>query len=100
MEIWDDALALERGWVARYPHPDVGVLGQVGVACSFSDTPVRAQGRPFIVGEHTRSVLTDLGYPDDEIAALMEARAVGDESIDPTRAPDGAAVAKSPWEPE
>ncbi len=84
-DIWNDTEALERQWVVRYAHPTVGELGQIGLACSFSDTPGGHQGRPFIVGEHSREILAELGYTPGEVASLMESGAVGDESVDPTR---------------
>ena len=100
IEMWDDAGALERNWIARYPHPDVKELGQVGLAFSFSDTPARVQGPPLIVGADTREILSELGYGAAEIASLLESGAVGDETVNPRLAPEGAQTVKSPWEPE
>ena len=83
VEMWDDPESLERAWIARYPHPDVKELGQVGLAFEFSDTPVRVQGPPFIVGADTRDILADLGFEDAEIGGLFESGAVGDETVNP-----------------
>ncbi|MBW2270709.1 MAG: CoA transferase [Deltaproteobacteria bacterium] len=100
IEMWDDPESLERAWIARFPHPVVKELGQVGLAFEFSETPARVQGPPCIVGADTRDVLADLGYDVAEIEALFESGAVGDETVNPMLAPEGAETAKSPWEPE
>jgi crotonobetainyl-CoA:carnitine CoA-transferase CaiB-like acyl-CoA transferase len=100
IEMWDDPESLEREWIARYPHPDVKELGQVGLAFEFSDTPGRVQGPPFIVGADTRAILAELGFDGGEIDGLFESGAVGDETVNPMLAPPGAEAAKSPWEPE
>ena len=100
MEMWDDPEALERGWIASYPHPDVGQLGQVGVAFELSETPARAQGPPFIVGADTRAILGDLGFDEAAVDRLFESGAVGDETVNPMLAPAGSDTAKSPWEPD
>lgn len=100
MELWDDPEALERGWIASYPHPDVGQLGQVGVAFELSDTPAHAQGPPFIVGADSRAILAELGYDAEAVDRLFESGAVGDETVNPMLAPAGSDTAKSPWEPD
>jgi crotonobetainyl-CoA:carnitine CoA-transferase CaiB-like acyl-CoA transferase len=82
-EMWEDPGSIERDWVARYPHPVVEELGQVGLAFRFSDTPARIQGPPFIVGADSRAILKELGYAAGEIEALFEAGAVADEQVNP-----------------
>ena len=98
--LWDDPEAHANDWVVQYPHPVVQELGQVGLAVSFSDTPSRVQGRPFMVGEHTRAVLADLGYDDEKIDTLLAEGVVGDESLNPSLAPGGQAAPASPWAPD
>ncbi len=100
IELWGDEEALEKQWIARYPHPMVEEIGQVGLAFSFSDTPSRIQGAPALVGAHTRELLLELDFSEAEIETFFEAGAVGDESLHPALAQEGAASAKSPWAPD
>ena len=100
IDLWTNPEALKQQWIVRYPHPMVGELGQVGLAMSFSDTPARVQGRPFLVGEHTREILAELGYQDSRINELFESGAVNDEHVYPALAEEGAVVADSPWAPK
>ena len=99
IELWADEEALQNQWIAKYPHAMVEEVGQVGLAFQFSDTPARIQGPPMMVGEHTRELLAELGYKTTEIDSLFESGAVGDVSLHPALAKDGAASAKSPWDP-
>ncbi|HIL00468.1 MAG TPA: CoA transferase [Myxococcales bacterium] len=100
VDLWTDAGALKREWIVRYPHPMVEELGQVGLAFSFSDTPAHVQGRPFLVGEHTREILEGLGYEALEIDQLFASGAVNDEHVYPALAEEGSVVADSPWAPQ
>jgi crotonobetainyl-CoA:carnitine CoA-transferase CaiB-like acyl-CoA transferase len=99
IRLWQEQRLIEDGFVARYTHPMVGELGQPGLAFQFSDTPTSIQGGPMLVGEHTREILDDLGYSASEIDALFDAGTVGDETVYPALAKEGAAVAASPWDP-
>jgi crotonobetainyl-CoA:carnitine CoA-transferase CaiB-like acyl-CoA transferase len=80
------APALSRAQVIRHPqivenesvcetdHPQAGRLRQARPAARFSGTPcATARGAPRL-GEHTASVLAELGYSDEEI---VELRATG-----------------------
>jgi crotonobetainyl-CoA:carnitine CoA-transferase CaiB-like acyl-CoA transferase len=100
IDLWQDPEAIEQQRIVKYPHPMVGEIGQVGLALSLSDTPTRIQGRPLLVGENTREILTELGFDPPGIDALFEAGAVNDEHVYPALAGEGAAVADSPWAPK
>lgn len=67
----------KRQWVTSYPHPVVGKLDQVGLLVDLSDTPGVIQGRPLLVGEHTKEILAGMGYPEDKVKALEEQFAIG-----------------------
>jgi crotonobetainyl-CoA:carnitine CoA-transferase CaiB-like acyl-CoA transferase len=68
---WFDAPDLvAAGLVADYPHPDYGRFRQFGHLMQFSETPGHIGGPPPRLGEHSREVLADLGYPKSEIDEL------------------------------
>lgn len=63
--------------VVSYPHPMVGKLDQIGLLFSLSDTPGVIQGRPLLVGEHTKKILGEMGYGEDDIKTMEEQFAIG-----------------------
>ena len=67
----------QQGLVVSYPHPVVGKLDQIGLLFSLSDTPGVIQGRPLLVGEHTKEILAGLGYSEAEVTTMEEQMAVG-----------------------
>ena len=74
-------LSLPEAWehphnVARKTFVDVNGVVQARPAPRFSRTKPELQGPPPIPGEHTESVLADLGFSADKIAALKEANAI------------------------
>jgi crotonobetainyl-CoA:carnitine CoA-transferase CaiB-like acyl-CoA transferase len=99
LELWADPELLRRAFIAKYPHPVTGELGHPGLAFEFSDTPTRIQGGPMLVGEHTREILAGIGYGETEIEELFAKGVVGDQTVYPALAKEGAAVAASPWDP-
>ncbi|HEX4895595.1 MAG TPA: CoA transferase [Solimonas sp.] len=64
-------------WVVSYPHPVVGKLDQIGLLVSLSDTPGVIQGRPLLVGEHTKEILAGMGYTEDQVKTMEEQMAIG-----------------------
>ena len=68
----EDPEMIRRRWVVSFDHPEVGRLDQVGDVFTLSRTPAEIQGRPLIVAEETRAIMTELGYTDAEIEALEQ----------------------------
>jgi crotonobetainyl-CoA:carnitine CoA-transferase CaiB-like acyl-CoA transferase len=64
------------GLVAQYDHPILGPMRQFGTLIDFSETPGHIAGPPPLVGQHTREILAELGYSDDEQHALKDERVV------------------------
>src|SRR5262245_15562222 len=71
------AQIVENESVFESDHPQAGRIRQARPAARFSATPCAAvRGAPRL-GEHTASVLADLGFSDVEIAELRAAGAIG-----------------------
>ena len=77
LKLYDNAEFHKRQWVTSYAHPVVGKLDQIGLLFNLSDTPGVIQGRPLLVGEHTKEILAGMGYPEDKVKALEEQFAIG-----------------------
>jgi crotonobetainyl-CoA:carnitine CoA-transferase CaiB-like acyl-CoA transferase len=72
------------GELAEHPHTEASGMILHDGAFRTVATPLRASGgrlplrqRPPAIGEHTRSVLTELGHAEDRIDALIAARTIG-----------------------
>jgi len=66
----------ESGTIVEVDHPERGPYLTVGCPIKLSDSEVEVARSP-LLGEHTQEVLRDdLGYSDDEVAALIESGAV------------------------
>ncbi|MFC4250761.1 CaiB/BaiF CoA transferase family protein [Sinimarinibacterium flocculans] len=76
-KLHDDPVAQKNKWVVSYPHPVVGKLDQIGLLFSLSDTPGVIQGRPLLVGEHTKEIMASMGYSEDDMKTMEEQFAIG-----------------------
>ncbi|MER5628402.1 CoA transferase [Streptosporangium sp. NPDC002544] len=70
-----DPVLKETGLVAEVDHPLFGRILRHGLPVRLSETPGRLAGG-CLVGQHTRAVLTELGYTAEQIAALEAKEAV------------------------
>lgn len=68
-----DPQVLAREMVVDVEHSRLGTTKALGSPVKFSATPTSIrQGAP-LLGEHTREILSEFGYPDSEIDALVAA---------------------------
>ena len=81
-----------KNWTAEYHHPYVGKLEQIGLTYNLSDTPGVIGSTPLIVGDHTKSILEELGYSKKEILAMANETAI---LCDPPL--PGQKEMKNPW---
>jgi crotonobetainyl-CoA:carnitine CoA-transferase CaiB-like acyl-CoA transferase len=65
-----------RNMVVEVEHTTLGRVQTVGLPVKFSQTPGRVRTGAPIYGEHTRTVLAEHGFGEDEIAALEREGAV------------------------
>lgn len=72
-----NAHAVERRLVRRLKHPLDDEMPTVANPVRFSRTPVCYASAPPVLGQHTKSILSEwLEYSDEEIAALVSSGAV------------------------
>jgi len=69
---------LHRGMITTAQHPLIGEYRVVGPSIRFSETPMTVRRHAPMVGEHTREVLTELGYNEVQIEAMLAAGAVAE----------------------
>ena len=77
-QVFADPQVQARGAVVHFDDPDLGAVACLASPMRMSQTPVRYDGRPAQLGEHTRATLsTLLGLGDEAIDALQARGAVG-----------------------
>ena len=76
LELFDDPQIVENGVSAAITHPTLGLVQMLGSPISFSETPVQVGRSVPELGEHTRQVLTEAGFPTTEIDALVADRVI------------------------
>ena len=69
-EVFDDPEARASGLVSETWSGAVGRFEDPGLLIDLSGTPGTIQRGPCMCGEHTRAILQELGYHDDEINTL------------------------------
>ncbi|MFC1992189.1 CaiB/BaiF CoA transferase family protein [Chloroflexota bacterium] len=75
-ETFSDPQALHRQMVIGVTHPELGEVKQVGSPIKFSaGSPEVRSTAPFL-GEHTDSILLELGYKARDIKSLREAKII------------------------
>lgn len=74
---WDELLVDEQCWangyLAEVEFPSGNKRTMVRPPVTFADTPFHDYNRAPFLGEHTEEVLAQLGYTEEQIAAMLEA---------------------------
>ena len=70
-EMHRDPQTLARGMVTKAQHTKLGPVKTLGTPVKFSATPGGVTRGAPLLGEHTREVLAEYGYGDEEIDALI-----------------------------
>ena len=74
-QVMNDPQTAERGIVQRVTHPKLGEIPVVGTPLRFSRMSPGVRRAAPLRGEHTDTVLADLGYTPDEIKTLRAKKA-------------------------
>jgi crotonobetainyl-CoA:carnitine CoA-transferase CaiB-like acyl-CoA transferase len=73
--LYKDEQAQAIDMMVRTQHPSFGTYWRYSPVIQFSDTP--GQARPYCeMGEHTRRILGELGYDDEEMSRLRDDKVV------------------------
>lgn len=71
LQMHDDPQARARSMIVEVNHPNAGKVDTIGHPVKFSQTPAEI-GRPSpLLGQHTREVLSNMGYCDSMIETLL-----------------------------
>lgn len=71
-----DAQVIARDMTPQTDHPVAGRVRTIGLPVKLSATPGGVVRPAPLLGQHSREVLAEAGYSDDEIAALLESGGV------------------------
>lgn len=71
-EALSDPQTLAREMVVEVEHRNLGRLKTLGVPVKLSATPGSVRRAAPVLGEHTREVLAEIGYSEQEIEALLD----------------------------
>ncbi len=75
-DVFADPQTQHLGLQQKVQHPKAGEISVTGFPWRLSETPAEVRLPPPLLGEHTDSVLRELGYSDEEVATLHEEGAV------------------------
>ncbi len=76
VDAFDDVQIVANQLAAELSHPEYGPIRQTGVLLKFSSTPCQLWGSAPALGQHTRQVLSELGYTAAQAAELESSRVV------------------------
>ncbi len=76
LQMHADPQARAREMIVELDHPTAGKVETIGHPVKFSRTPASVDHAAPLLGQHTREVLTELGYDTTQIETLIQSQAV------------------------
>lgn len=71
-EVFNDEHLRVRGFFPKAPHAKLGETTQIGSPMHLADTPVEIRVAGPLLGEHTREIMSSVGYSEREIEAMID----------------------------
>ena len=65
------------GMIATLDHPSEGKIRQARPSARFSDTPAEIRRMPPRLGEHSRAILREAGFTEEDVVSMIEKKVVG-----------------------
>ena len=80
-DVLDDAQVEHNGTFVRYEHATEGAVRTPGFPIRFSRTPSRVFAGAPLTGEHSRSILSELGHEGDDVDDLIARGVVAEDPL-------------------
>lgn len=75
--LFQDPQVHARNMVVEMPHPTAGKVKLVGSPLKLSRTPVKMRRHPPLYSEHTKPILTKIGYTAEQIKEMEKMEIIG-----------------------
>jgi len=80
-DVVNDPQIKHNGTFVEYEHPTEGKVKTPGFPIRFSKTPSRVQKGAPLAGQHTREILSELGWDKDKIDTLIASQVIGETPL-------------------
>ncbi|QJF51941.1 CaiB/BaiF CoA transferase family protein [Roseobacter ponti] len=81
LQMHNDPQARARDMLVEVDHPAAGTIETIGHPVKFSETPAKITRAAPLLGQHTRAILSEMGYDSTKIDGLFASgAAIGAES--------------------
>ena len=75
-KIFSDSQVLHREMVKELEHPTAGKVKVTGIPIKLSNTPGEILTAPPTLGQHTKEILTELGYNNEDIDKMSQEKII------------------------